>query len=209
MIKAVLFDIDGVLIDSFESNLAFLQEFFKTKGYNISKRAYKPLYYKSLWDVIQAITGITDKKEIRKLWNAARSFDRNIQSPIMMKGAVRTVKLLGKKYMLGIVTNRIKIYAYEPPLDSIRACFDASVVYEDTKNHKPHPEPLLLAAKSLKLKPDECVYIGDAETDMAAAKAAGMKFIFYSTKRAKGNFVRVKSFGEIPNSISNLKQMMQ
>ncbi|SDD06540.1 HAD family hydrolase [Auraticoccus monumenti] len=44
----------------------------------------------------------------------------------------------------------------------------------DTEHHKPHPQPLLLAASRLGVEPGECVYVGDATVDVMAAKAAGM-----------------------------------
>ena len=62
-------------------------------------------------------------------------------------------------------------------MDSVKTYFRTAVAYEDTTRHKPHPEPLLLAANRLKIKPSGTVYIGDAASDMEAAKAAGMKFI--------------------------------
>ena len=55
------------------------------------------------------------------------------------------------------------------------------VVCGDTlKERKPHPEPLIYAAKLLNLKPEECCYIGDAERDVQASKAAKMTSIFAS-----------------------------
>ena len=51
------------------------------------------------------------------------------------------------------------------------------VAMEDTDVHKPNPEPLLLAAQRLGVRAIDCVYIGDAEVDVLAAKAAGMASI--------------------------------
>ena len=89
-------------------------------------------------------------------------------------------------------------------MNLLKSYFKADVAYEDTKKHKPFPEPLILAAKKLKVKPEETVYIGDSESDMKAAKAAGMKFVFYSRKRLKGADVQVKSFNEIPDVVAKL-----
>ena len=43
------------------------------------------------------------------------------------------------------------------------------VAYHDTREHKPHPQPLLEAMKRLKSRPDRCFYIGDQDNDMQAA----------------------------------------
>ncbi len=48
------------------------------------------------------------------------------------------------------------------------------VLLEDTTHHKPHPEPLLLAAERIGISPAACWYVGDSTHDMEAARAAGM-----------------------------------
>jgi len=48
------------------------------------------------------------------------------------------------------------------------------ITYEETERHKPHPDPLLLAAQRLGLEPAACWYVGDSTHDMEAARAAGM-----------------------------------
>ncbi|MBS3051143.1 MAG: HAD-IA family hydrolase [Candidatus Aenigmarchaeota archaeon] len=174
---AVIFDVDGVLLDSFDSNFMFCRDFLKSEGFRLTKKEYAQLFYRSLWDVISITTGIADETEIRRLWNSAKKFDRDGKRPILAKDAVKTLKLLSEHYRLAIVTSRVKVYLYEPPMDSVKTYFRTAVAYEDTTRHKPHPEPLLLAANRLKIKPSGTVYIGDAASDMEAAKAAGMKFI--------------------------------
>lgn len=203
MIKAVIFDVDGVLLDSFDSNLESLQEFFKANGYRpMTRKDCKVFFYKPLWDVIIAVTGITDEEKVRKIWNSAKKFEWSKgRRPVLMTGAKNVVKSMSKKYKLGIVTSRIKINACEPPLDSMKPFFKVNISYEDTKNHKPHPEPLLLAAKKLGVEPHEAVYIGDSELDMKAAKAAGMRFILFSNKKIKGTDIWVKSFKDAQSAI--------
>jgi len=52
--------------------------------------------------------------------------------------------------------------------------FEAVVGGDETKRHKPDPEPLLLAAKRMEVDPGDCAYVGDSPFDVRAAKAAGM-----------------------------------
>ena len=52
--------------------------------------------------------------------------------------------------------------------------FDVVVGGDETERHKPHPEPLLVAAERLDADPDECAYVGDSPFDIRAAKAAHM-----------------------------------
>ncbi len=84
-------------------------------------------------------------------------------------------------YEVGIVTSRVRESVFEmPELAKLKNQFKVVVAHQDTMNHKPHPEPLLLAAQKLGIAPEECVYIGDTINDIVAAKAAGMKVIHYS-----------------------------
>ena len=205
MIKAILFDVDGVLLDSFDSNLQFTRKFFIATGYKPpTRKDYVPLFYLPLRDVIVKITGLKNKKEVDKLLNFAKSNDFRVKDPLMTEDVVNVVRSLGKHYKLGIVTSRVRVYLFETPMDSLEPYFETSVAYEDTKKHKPNPEPLLLAATRLKTKPSEIIYIGDAQVDMLAAKAAGMKFILFSKKPMKVADVHVKYFSDIPSAISKI-----
>jgi len=52
--------------------------------------------------------------------------------------------------------------------------FETVVGGDETERHKPHPEPLLLAAQRLRVDPEQCAYVGDSPFDVRAAKAARM-----------------------------------
>ena len=75
----------------------------------------------------------------------------------------------------GVVTNKPGAYT-EPLLATLGIAQRAAcLVSGDTAaNKKPHPEPLLLASRALQVTASECLYVGDAETDIRAGKAAGM-----------------------------------
>ena len=78
----------------------------------------------------------------------------------------------------GVVTNKMK-YLAEPILDHLdllRRC--ATVVGGDTAaQNKPHPAPIHFALAAMRVKPDRAVYVGDAEKDIIAGKAAGTRTI--------------------------------
>lgn len=74
----------------------------------------------------------------------------------------------------GIVTNKAERFAL--PLASALQLRTAVVVGGDTTGHtKPHPAPLLEAARRLGVAPSACLYVGDDERDVVAGRAAGMK----------------------------------
>ncbi len=122
----------------------------------------------------------------------------------MPEGAAETVKLLSKNYALGLVTSRISERLFgSPELENLETCFSALVSYQDTENHKPHPEPLLLAAAKLQVAPAECVYVGDAVTDVTAARAAGMKVVIYGGA-VPGADAYAKDLRELPRLVAEL-----
>jgi phosphoglycolate phosphatase len=75
----------------------------------------------------------------------------------------------------GIVTNKPS-WLTDPLLQQVGLDTRAAVVIsgDTAEQKKPHPAPLLLAAERMRVRPQECVYVGDAERDVAAGKSAGM-----------------------------------
>jgi phosphoglycolate phosphatase len=78
----------------------------------------------------------------------------------------------------GIVTNKAERFALPLIRQLGYGTRSACIIGGDTTGHmKPHPAPLLAAAKILDLPPAQCVYVGDDERDIKAGNAAGMKTI--------------------------------
>lgn len=102
--------------------------------------------------------------------------------------AVKTIPFAGIPELLqqiesaglywGIVTNKPRIYteAILSALDLDHRC-QTVICPDDVTHTKPHPEPLLLACKNIPCHPDEAIYIGDHRRDIEAGKNAGMKTI--------------------------------
>lgn len=207
MIKAVIFDVDGVLLDSFEANLKFFQNLMTTAGYPPPTREEFPaLFHLSMWDVIRTLTRLSSEEEIQKIWEVGRSrvgYDVGLLR--MPAGAAATIKVLSRDYSLAIVTSRIRESVYEAPqLSALQPYFPVVISFQDTINRKPHPEPLLLAAKRLNVQPEASVYIGDVANDVKAAKAAGMKAIIFSTNQVDGADFCTSTFAKLPELITLL-----
>src|SRR5438270_4014503 len=81
----------------------------------------------------------------------------------------------------GIVTNKAARFTL-PILERLALSTRTVAVIcgDTTANTKPHPEPLLAAALALKVDPADCLYVGDAERDIVAGRAAGMKTLIAS-----------------------------
>ena len=210
MIKAVIFDIDGVLLDSFEANLKFYQDLMVKNGYRPpTNEQVAAVFHLSMMDGIKIFTGSTSDDEVERIWKMGR--DKEVPYPfellVIPDGVEDVIESLNKNYCLGIVTSRVRKGIYSIPLlKKLEKYFKVAVAYEDTVEHKPNPEPLLLAAEKLGLKPEECVYIGDMESDIIASKAAGMKIIIYSKIKFDQTDAQTEVFTKLPELIELLNK---
>jgi len=209
MIKAVIFDIDGVLLDSMEANIAFFQDLLQSAGYRKpSRKIIKENFHLTMIEMIKALLPRASEKEILRAWNMGKTTDRKKYRELskIPDRSAETIRKLSRKYRLGIVTGRIRA-----GVDSFfdvcktRKYFSAVACFEDYEKPKPDAEPLLCALKKLGTKPEEAVYVGDAIIDMQAAKAAGTHFILYSKKKIKGAKYMARSFYQMPEIISGIE----
>ena len=208
MIEAVIFDVDGVLLDSFDANLKFFQNLMEKAGYPAPTREDFPsIFHFSMRDAIKVLAKSESDEEIQRIWEMGKG--RDVEYPLdllkMPEGATETIMELNRTYPMGIVTSRIRSSIYEAPaLARLKRYFKTAVAYEDTTNHKPHPEPLLLAAQQLDILPERAVYIGDVENDIVAGKAAGMRVIIYSKNKYDSADSNTSSFTMLPSIIKEL-----
>ena len=204
MIKAVIFDIDGVLIDSLKANHKLFSSLLKEAGYKKlpTLKEYKKFFHLTASDTFKELTGAKEKG-INRLMQILHGLKRSPSSIKVTPGSVATIKKISKNYRLALVTSRIAA-GVDHYLEATKTkrLFEVIVHYGHYKNPKPHPEPLLLACKRLKIKAEQTVYIGDAHTDIAAARAANMKVILYPKTKLIGATAYALKFSDIPRIVS-------
>ena len=157
-------------------------------------------------EIIKTLSKSNDE-EVEKIWVAGK--DGHVPYPHELlsgpENIEEIIKKLSEKYVLAVVTSRTKENVFKSPqMKKIESYFKLAITYQDTENHKPHPEPLLLATEKLALLPEECVYVGDAESDVVAAKAAGMKSVIYSESSLAGADANILYFHDLENILTNL-----
>ncbi|MCC8109326.1 MAG: HAD-IIIA family hydrolase [Planctomycetes bacterium] len=181
-----LFDADGTLFDSRE---LIIQAYYVVAEW---MRLPPPDREK-----IAATTGLTMPDQVRLLFGRDRDdmFYRNVEalySSLVMAGGESRLSLFpGVKdglrrlrehgVRLAVVTSRRR-QSLEYFLGSLGVLelFDVIVTAEDTVKHKPGPEPVLLALEQLSMKPEQCVYVGDAVFDVECGSAAGVDTVLVS-----------------------------
>ena len=94
-------------------------------------------------------------------------------------GIEELLKQLSLNYKLGIVTSKTKEeYEEEVVHFGLNKYFGIIICADDTKKHKPNPEPLLKYMELANAKNNEIIYIGDSIYDMQCAKASNVDFVF-------------------------------
>lgn len=208
MIRAVLFDVDGVLLDSLEANWKFFQNLMTAAGYRApTHEEHAAIFHYSLVDAIKFLTKSNDQAELQRVFELGKSarVDYPVDMVKMSKHAAEILRVLRQRYQLGIVTSRIRDGVFlASGFERFKPLFNAVVTYEDTELHKPHPDPLLHAAKLLSVDPDQTVYVGDAATDLEAGRAAGMHVILYGPNPPLGSDATTNDFRELPALIAAL-----
>ncbi len=208
MIEAVIFDVDGVLMDSLEENTQFFGKLFTHFGYEApTKGEYKKMYNLSIRDVIRVWAKIESEEQIEKMWEYSRTLPYDLGLLSQPEDAPKVIADLSKNYRLGIVTSR-GVLGLEKYFEfsGLKDFFEASVVYEETEKHKPDPEPINLILKKMKLAPSSAVYIGDSSTDVLAAHEAGLKVITFNNSESLANAdAHAEDFVDIPNIIKSLE----
>jgi pyrophosphatase PpaX len=192
--KAILFDLDGTLIDTTELILYCFNHAWET----IWGRTHPP-------EAFVATMGVPLKEAIRRLLGTTDGMEPEQIGELRAAGCVESLvreyracnaanhdrlarpfpgmelvvdKLRNRGYALGVVTSKSREFAQR----GLRLCalwefMEVFISMDDTSSHKPRPEPLLLALERLQVAPQHAVYVGDSRHDIQAGRAAGMRTV--------------------------------
>jgi HAD superfamily hydrolase (TIGR01549 family) len=182
-VEAILFDLDGTLIDTddgmIERAARWLQPLARLFPQGDPKRVLRRAIMASEGPTNAFLTfldilGLDD--ELFTLGDRLRRL-RGLRTPANFQpvdGVVESVQELSGRYPLGIVTTRSRQDAQTfLEQHALADCFSVVVTHEDTWRLKPHPEPIRYAAEQLGVAIERCLMVGDTGLDVRAAKAAG------------------------------------
>lgn len=179
-VAAVLFDLDGTLADTAPDLAAALNRVRGQRGMApMPLSALRPFASHGARGLLGAGFGITpdhaDFPPLRDAFLAEYAAGLCVETRLFTGVAGLLDEIEARHFPWGIVTNKAIRYT-APLLDALGLSRRAgTVICGDTTPHaKPHPAPMLAAAAALGIAPTGCVYIGDAQRDVAAGVAAGM-----------------------------------
>ncbi len=179
-IRAILFDLDGTLLDTDDQALARIGRYLRpiTRGRTdayvrwLLMRAETPgNALMALIDALHLDHRLLSMSDRLRRWRGvypAYEFQ-------LIPGTAEALLQLSRNYRLGIVTTRSRyhIEQFLARFPEIAPLIAVSCGMQDTTRSKPHPAPVLLAAQRLGLMPEQCLMVGDTTVDVRSARRAG------------------------------------
>jgi HAD superfamily hydrolase (TIGR01549 family) len=174
-LRAILFDWDGTLLDSYQADARAYVAMFQAMGipWSVTELAK---HYSPDWYCVYRAAALPQERwaEADRLW---RRFYHN-ERPQLQPGARQVLERLARRYPLGLVTGgsawRVRAQLRTLALTSL---FAARVFGDDAPRKKPHPAPLRLALRRIGCPPAASVYVGDTPEDVVMARRAGVPVV--------------------------------
>jgi len=204
--RAILFDWDGTLLNSYRSDARAYLHMFRELGIGWGlpdlEKHYSPNWHR-VYRAAKLPRSQWEKADL--LWHRAYSKE----SPALLPGARRVLRRLEPSFTLGIVSsgNRKRVHRQLRAF-GLYGHFSVCVCAEDATRRKPHPAPLQLAMRRIEAAPEECLYVGDAPEDIEMARRAGVRaigvrgpFPTAARVRAAGPDLMLESIADLPEWI--------
>ena len=206
----VLWDNDGVLVDTEGLYFRACQTVLKTVGIDLTLEQFKEISLRRGESTFKLAEdrGIGDEEITCLRLQRDRLYVEFLRAQsCVIDGVEEVLRSLHGKVRMGVVTStRREHFDIVHAGSGLTKYLDFVITHEDYEHSKPHPEPYLTALKRYGLRPQECIVVEDSERGLAAARAAGLECLVVLSEWTKDGDFReahrvVKSIREVPEEV--------
>jgi phosphoglycolate phosphatase len=204
VIELVIFDADGVLFDSIESNIAYYNAIFRQVGEPPLDAAEESRSISYAAEEMFLVRARGDRAKLEAMRGIARSLDgsaffKMLRPPLELRPFMLQLRT---RYRLGLATNRSQTVPSLVEHLKLEGIFDAIASVLDGVPPKPAPDILQLCMRRAGTVPERSVYVGDSPIDCQSALGAGTHFIAVGSRVDHTD--RIKTIGELPATLEKL-----
>ncbi len=204
MIELVIFDADGVLFDSTESNVAYYNAIFARMGEpKLDRREELNAVSYAAEQMFEDRAG-ADSERLVRMKEIARTLDatpffRLLRPPLELRPFMMELR---RRYRLALATNRSATVPSLVEHLGLGGVFDAIASARDKVRPKPAPDILRLCLERAAVSARRAVYVGDSPIDLEAASSAGTHFIAIGQR--VDHATRIATLAELPIALATL-----
>jgi HAD superfamily hydrolase (TIGR01509 family) len=176
LIKAIIFDMDGVVLDSEKLYAKGGIELFREYGVEIPDedwKLYRGCSEKRFYDISMERYNITENREIFMAKGRRKISEVFEQELDFMDGFKEFIKRIPHLQIALVTSTRDDLFEWMDGKLDIRDMFSYVITGDMVKNPKPHPEPFLKMIEKLGIEPSECIVVEDSVHGINSGMASG------------------------------------
>lgn len=189
VIKAVIFDCDGVILDSQAANASLYNQFLR--HFSMGQLTEEQLDYVHCHTLEDSLIFLLQDyrlvKEAQRLWEEM-DYKPLIALLNLQPGLLECLEQLSSLYRTAIATNRTRTMVELMDRFGLGPHFEMVVTSQDVSYPKPHPESLNKILSFFDVTRQEACYIGDSDLDRETSERAGVLFIAYRNENLKAEY---------------------
>lgn len=185
MIKAIITDFDGTLVDTFEANLRAYQKAFHEVGVSLTEDKYRECFGLR-YDAFMSRMGIFDDQTVNAIKDLKKKYYPQYFEYFRSNHAL--IEMIDTFHQLGGKTAIASTARKENLMNAVNYLgisddYDLIFAGVDVKKGKPNPEIYIKAMEALGVTPEETLIFEDSQVGIDAAKAAGAKYMIVSSQQ--------------------------